>query len=498
MRQKHISQITNEFEVMIEEALSIKQFNKLQIVSSKLIDLISNTLLKTILLKRNWEKYEPKILQYNLDELISEVSKELVFSEDQAKIFNETIIKLNKIASESYTRKVPESDYIVLLRSNFFLITVLSFQESLIENYDCFVRLIKKINSLGKTTQIDALFDEEWSVFIHSNQVSKKLSIKYPVDIYLDQKDWILLAKVWKNKENNPKIKKLLHKLHLLSYMGQIRIPISINHIFETSNRKDDKSRNELIDLMIILSKGYTIIPYTTIIPHEIKNVIYIRLGINDKVFPVKKVVFSRGIGNILGAKPTIQSVTEEDEYDKKTLESMMCAPEVLRFGFSIKNTKVNLDRSADKALIDKIETNRERFEKQFKDKDLRRSARYATYFVEEINPILSRILTEEKIPNEEGAKIIGKNPEECTAFMEEMPTSFCSFALTKRRDEQTSSVVHKHDLYDIASLSIAIPYCDIVVFEKKFGGFAKSEGLDKKYDTLILKNLNELEDYLC
>lgn len=488
-----------ELELMIEKLLAIQSYNNFQIYSSKLIHLSLDILLKSILLKRSLSEYESKIKRYNVEDLASEVSRILSYSGEKGKVFRKSITKLNDVAEESLTKIPNEADFNSLIRDNLFLIAILGFQESLISNYDCFVRLIKKIESLSNPTTLDDLFSAEWNTFIKSDAISKKLSINYPLDIYLDQKDWILLARIWKNKEYNSKIKKLLHKLILLAYNDKIRVPLSINHMFETANREDDDSRNELIDLMILLSKGFTIIPYVATIPHEIKNAIYKRLGIHDKIFPVKNVVFSRGIGNITGATPTLQSKTEvKNEFDMKALEAIMYTPEVLRFGFSIKNSKARLDRlNADRAIISKIEQNREMFERQFKDNDLRKRARLATHFSNEIVPILSKIIIDEKIPKEDGAKIIGKTPDEASAFLEEMPTSFCSFILTRRRDEQTSSSAHEHDLYDIASLSVAIPYCDIVVCEKRFGSFAKNEKLDKKYNTLILNNLNELEDYL-
>jgi len=499
MSQKTISQLINELELMIKKALTIKIDLKNQIFYSKLSNLILNSILKIILLKKNWKNYESKIQQYELEQIVLETSKVMNYSEDKSKALLETIIKLNKLSEESYIKNIKSEEFIIIIKNAFLLITILTFHNSLNNNYDLYIKLIKKIESFETSTKLDELFQNEWNEFIRNGKIVKKLSIHYPLDIYLDQKDWILLARVWKNKENDPKIKILLQKLFLLVDFGLVRIPLSINHLIETANRKNEASRKALIDLMIILSKGYTIIPYVTIIPYEIKNTAYKRLGMKDKIIPIKNIIFSRGIGNILGAKPTIQrTVKEKNQFDKEALEAIMYSPEALRFGFSIKDNEMYTERlKRDKQLLDKIEQNRILFEKQFKDNNLRKKARLAQHFKDEISPILGKILTDENIPKENVAKIIGKNLKECVAFMKEMPTSFCSFALTRRRDEQISSKAHEHDLYDIAALSIAIPYCDIVVCEKRFGSFAKDEQLDVKYHTLILKNLKELEDYL-
>lgn len=484
---------------MVSVTFPLKHITRYPIQISNQVCLIGRTLVKTILLKADSKKYKTYILKSSLKELLSELSLLCGFDKKKSDLLIDTFLGLHNFVLDSYINEPDVKEFKQLMRDSITLINILAFKYNIFKDFDNHMAMMRDIENLCKTSPVKDIFSSEYKKFIESELMKKKMSIKYPLKIYLDQKDWILLAKAWKEKDGNPILKRLLQKLIIHAYNDKIIIPLSINHMIETSNRGDKKSRDDLIELMITLSKGYTIIPYVTVIPYEIKNAIYQNLGISEKTIEVKKMVFSRGIGNILGATPTIQNKEGSgDEYDKKALERIMYTPEVLRFGFGTHNKKAFQERiKADNALIQNIETNRERFEKQYKDKDLRRRARFATHFVEQINPILCRIIIDEKLPKEEGAKIIGKNPDECTAFMEQMPTSFCSFALTRRRDEQISAPAHEHDLYDIASLSIAIPYCDIVVCEKRFGGFARDEKLDTKYNTLILKNLEELDEYL-
>ena len=47
--------------------------------------------------------------------------------------------------------------------------------------------------------------------------------------------------------------------------------------------------------------------------------------------------------------------------------------------------------------------------------------------------------------------------------------------------------------LLNVAYLSKAIPYCDIVVTEKKWVSLAKHAKLDKLYDTILLSKVDDL-----
>ena len=56
---------------------------------------------------------------------------------------------------------------------------------------------------------------------------------------------------------------------------------------------------------------------------------------------------------------------------------------------------------------------------------------------------------------------------------------------------------VEINDMYDIGHLAVAIPYCDVVVCDKKLASVVKSSGLDKKYNTEVFSNLSKAVDYL-
>jgi hypothetical protein len=56
---------------------------------------------------------------------------------------------------------------------------------------------------------------------------------------------------------------------------------------------------------------------------------------------------------------------------------------------------------------------------------------------------------------------------------------------------------VEVNDLYDIGHLTVAIPYCDVVVCDKKMASVVISSGLDKTYNTKVFGDLSKAVDFL-
>jgi len=66
--------------------------------------------------------------------------------------------------------------------------------------------------------------------------------------------------------------------------------------------------------------------------------------------------------------------------------------------------------------------------------------------------------------------------------------------ALAVQIDKQWDRRLQRNDIYDIAALTGAIPYCDIVVTEKSWVRLASTAGLDKRYGTYFLSSILEID----
>jgi hypothetical protein len=82
--------------------------------------------------------------------------------------------------------------------------------------------------------------------------------------------------------------------------------------------------------------------------------------------------------------------------------------------------------------------------------------------------------------------------------FLSKLPTALCEFTLLFQRDEQPARPIQVNDFCDIWHLTLAIPYCDIVVTEEKMWvTIAKNAKLDEKCDTVILSSIYDLSTHL-
>ena len=86
---------------------------------------------------------------------------------------------------------------------------------------------------------------------------------------------------------------------------------------------------------------------------------------------------------------------------------------------------------------------------------------------------------------------------ETLTEFVRDLPTRDVPLSIRQIRHESYQEVWSSNDIVDIAALTVAIPYCHVVVAEKKMVHLARRAKLDSRYNTRILSNLSELRDVL-
>jgi len=87
---------------------------------------------------------------------------------------------------------------------------------------------------------------------------------------------------------------------------------------------------------------------------------------------------------------------------------------------------------------------------------------------------------------------------EHLIAFFEGIPSIDVEAQLLVDIFRHWDRAVDPNDLTDISFLSIAIPYCDIVVTERFWTHLATRTGLDRKYDTVVIAGVEQLASYLA
>ena len=86
---------------------------------------------------------------------------------------------------------------------------------------------------------------------------------------------------------------------------------------------------------------------------------------------------------------------------------------------------------------------------------------------------------------------------QELTEFFTHVPCLDVQMELATERDEHRDRKVQPNDMIDIFALSVAIPYCDIVITERFWVDLATRKGLSKKYGTVMLSRIENLPDHL-
>ncbi len=312
--------------------------------------------------------------------------------------------------------------------------------------------------------------------------------------VYLDQKGWIDLAKIYYgNPSKTEKI--VLEKILQASDSGTAIFLISIANFSETATISKERWRKELASLIVRVSKYYTILPYIDYaIDLEAENLILKMLNLS--LINIREQYVGKGFARLMGGKPEATS----EKIDKKILAEInqkaseeLDKPETLEYFMS---TQYKNDEEEKRTIKDikTLERIREKI-KVIKDNDLRRTAFMLQNFQATVMPIIVRKLYEIQAP-----KFFAKKMFEnfnIDIFLENFPTALCFFTLLFQRDQQYHRAIQSNDMEDIWHLTLAIPYCDIVVTEKMWTTIAKQSKLDKKCSTTILSSLNELGKYL-
>ena len=92
---------------------------------------------------------------------------------------------------------------------------------------------------------------------------------------------------------------------------------------------------------------------------------------------------------------------------------------------------------------------------------------------------------------------ITSNSEAKAIAFLESIPILDVETTLITLRNMQHDREIHENDWADLNALVVAVPYCDIVITEKFFHNLTVRSKLDKKYNTIVLRNLNDLLHHL-
>jgi hypothetical protein len=92
---------------------------------------------------------------------------------------------------------------------------------------------------------------------------------------------------------------------------------------------------------------------------------------------------------------------------------------------------------------------------------------------------------------------LLGSSPQQAQDLVRSMPSSEVSTTLKFQDHRNRSKRWAFNDIFDIDALSLAVPYCDVVVTDIHRRSVLHTVRLDERMDTVILARLTELPEHL-
>jgi len=87
--------------------------------------------------------------------------------------------------------------------------------------------------------------------------------------------------------------------------------------------------------------------------------------------------------------------------------------------------------------------------------------------------------------------------PEGLTEFLRDLPSRAGGLELMWRQHDNPETRWHPNDLNDIAYLSVALAYCDVLVTERRWAHMFNQSDLPVRFETTVLTSLGDLTELL-
>ena len=317
--------------------------------------------------------------------------------------------------------------------------------------------------------------------------------------IYLDQNKWIELLKGLNDgKESYIELYRMMQRK---VQECEWAFPISLIHITEAMKRKDEQSRKLLLDLMYVISCGYSISDYST------ANILEFNMWVQEQKIDIERLreeIIQRDWVKLIGLSTSDAIVTIDGEKDSENIKlikslikqnscdrlffDMICKqceynPDDERFYYEC-FVKCRNDFAKWKENISKIEG--------YKEKHIYPAFLINVFFSEYKDKL-------EGLPQELKQKMMktfeqnSKNKTMSIKNLETLPGFNIHNRLVYELYNNPSKPVHPHDFNDLAYMRVAIPYCDVVIGENYWCDRIKNYALDNKYGTIVSTKLFDL-----
>ncbi|MBU0470570.1 MAG: hypothetical protein KJ984_03785 [Nanoarchaeota archaeon] len=195
--------------------------------------------------------------------------------------------------------------------------------------------------------------------------------------------------------------------------------------------------------------------------------------------------------------KPTDPNIKIPDEVYQK-LQDAYRNPELMSEALS-KDKMIDLVEKTikeDNDLAKKLENLRKK-DYSHPDKKMRKNISYVRFFIDIIQDNFIKAVTDFKLDFKKFTKHIFHSEEHAKQFLKSIPTAYVFHILNDARNMNFSRPIEPNDLWDLGTLAIAVPYCDIVVTEREWANILNQNKIGELYGTKIIHKIEDLPNYL-
>lgn len=333
---------------------------------------------------------------------------------------------------------------------------------------------------------------------------------RHPI-VYLDQWVWIELAAAAIGKK--PASGPLLSEVGAAARAG-VRFPLSDTHYFETQQIKDPRQRHDLAAVMTPLSRCRTLRHRRDLVKHQMLSAFHETFG-----RPAFRPAPPRSLGfgafwafagseaplSMYQEGRTIPDAALSEEW-RAALRRLRWQAEALilagpedgevedlrSYGYLpeavVACTESRLSWEADYAfMLSEGSVSRHELRVRLQAREL----------MHEYLDVFNEVISEYRLPFE---RLIGVDPERSrasrarmVALMDLIPTLRISVELKLEQFRNAQRGWTVNAIHDIDALSLAIPYCDVVVADRDAASLVRRAGAGERHGTIVLHSLSEL-----
>lgn len=320
------------------------------------------------------------------------------------------------------------------------------------------------------------------------------------IRMYLDQFAWIDLARAAHGRSGSSEgaddaLAVIRHGVgrRLLS------CPLSAVHYMETLVRTNAPSRHRLATVMAELSRFDTIAPPSAVLPRELDIALNTMVGKPSDPRPVEP--FGWGVWFAFGSSAPAYELPVEvkeqltagraAEFERVGRlfvehEAIMGPPEGVPMPGMVEN-RYYADFGERYVLGEQQLAEAMQTHKLLRHLD---DVIAATEVIDILPPLNKTLERTGALSDSEWRRLDSRAGLE--ELLHRLPSRSVAYELRKLRHQNRQTKWEPNDLEDLAALSIAIPYCDIVVTEQQWVHLARRARLDSKFGTAVVGNVRD------